>query len=502
MSDGEIERIMKVISSEEITHDIEHEMARRELLRRIARRNHLFLLHDVLGYPKFGKMHEELLNFVENLHGSYTSGLILVPRGHLKSTVVTVGHVIGLLTRNPDLRILITNALSENSRGFLREIKTNFEKSERFRYLFGEYVSPDRKWTELQIEVAQRTKVLKEPSVQATSVDKSVVSQHYDVIIADDIVNRETISTRDQRNKSAMYVKDLFDLLEPKGTMIVIGTRWHFDDVYGRLIDRNDNGDWRVFHRTCWKDYRLKIPIFPEKFSAETLDKLRREKGSYEFSSQYLNTPVDDEMAEFRSEWITKFDYDELAQKPYDVYVSVDPALSQDNDRSDYSGFVVNAVTSSGRWHILEAYRRRVNPTSLIDEMFSLKRRYGDTLKAMGVEKTAFLVGLKPTIEMREQSENVRLNIVEVSPARRNKEDRIRALIPLFERGDIHISYRSQELEDEIRTFPRSKTDDVLDALAYQLDLITPTSHLKVPVTVESRKTMLLPILPKVRKYG
>jgi predicted phage terminase large subunit-like protein len=470
-----------------------------ELERRLGKKDLVFLLHEVLGYPEFDTVHEELSRFFDNVAApaGRHRGLILVPRGHLKSTVVTVGKTIQTLVVNPNARVLITNAALDNSKGFLSEIKKHFEKNERFRELYGDYTNDSEKWSETQIIIRQRTRVLKEPSVQATSVDKSVVSQHYDLIIADDIVNRETINTVEQRNKIATYVSDLMDLLEPDGTLILIGTRWHFDDVYGRIIEDNKIiPTYDVFHRTVWKDEEKNIPLF-KKFTPAYIEELRRTKGPYEFACQYLNTPVDDETAEFRREWIEQFDLIELETKPFNVFITADPAMKK-TERTDWSGFVVNAVTADNKWYILKAYRRKYGPTEFIDELFALKRQYGDRLVDMGVEETAFLVGLTPTIEIKEKEYGIRLNITPIKHSQKAKMDRIRALIPYFERGIIKLSPWCGDLVEETLSFPRGKYDDVLDALAYQLNIATPNG---VPARGQTREDTRRPIIAKPRKY-
>lgn len=444
-----------------------------EMARRLAKRDLQFLMTDVLGYPPTDAIHKEIAEFLEGVtapEGRHRA-LLLIPRGHLKSTLVTVCWCIQQILKNPNIRILISTGYLENAKSFLREIKSHFERSERLRHLFGDMTTKDDKWTETQIVVSARTEIRKEPTIQVSSVDKSVVSQHYDLIVGDDLVNRENINTKEQRTKVNLYYKDLYDLVEPQGSMVFIGTRWHFDDLYGRIIKDNvQSRNFEVMVKTVWADQEKRVPLFPLKFTPEYIDSLRRDKGPYEFSSQYMNNPTDDENADFKREWVHIDELYKLEAAPLAVYVTIDPAMTK-SETADYTGVVVNGVDETGQWRILRAYRKRLDPAELIDEIFFLQGLYASRLRRMGIEKTAYTVGLRQSI----QNEMIRrkrfFDIVEVEHKQRTKETRIRALVPRFESGRIVMSEYASDLVEELLAFPRAEHEDTLDALAYQLDL-------------------------------
>ena len=444
-----------------------------ELSRRIAKRDLQFLMTDVLGYPPTDAIHKEIADFLAAViapEGRHRA-LLLIPRGHLKSTLVTVCWTIQRILCNPNIRILISTGYLENAKSFLREIKSHFERSERLRALFGDLVNADDKWTETQVVVKSRTEIRKEPTIQVSSVDKSVVSQHYDLIIGDDLVNRENINTKEQRQKVQLYYKDLYDLIEPQGSMVFIGTRWHHDDLYGRIVRDNETSkNFAVFVRTVWADQAARVPLFPLKFTPDYIDSLRRDKGPYEFSSQYMNDPTDDEDADFKREWIRTEPLYKLEAVPLAVYITVDPAMTK-SESADYTGVVVNGVDEKGHWRLLRAYRKRLDPAELIDEIFFLHGLYASRFRRLGIEKTAYTVGLRQSIQNEMIQRRRFFDIVEVEHKQRTKGTRIRGLVPRFESGRIVMSEYCQDLVEELLSFPRAEHEDTLDALAYQLDL-------------------------------
>lgn len=463
-----------------------------ELMRRKCKKDLNLLMEDILGYRNLAPIHRQVTETLEKVEKGKRRGLFLLPRGHLKSTQITVSYTLQRILANPNVRILITNALLDNSKAFLREIKSHFEKNEKLKALFGDWTNQDEKWSESQVIVKKRTAFHKEPTVQITSVDKSVVSQHYDLIIADDLVTRESISTKEQRLKLIKYYKDLLDLLEPGGTLLVIGTRWHYDDLYGWLLSENvERSHFEVMVRKVIENGE---PVFPQKFSLEYINQLKLEKGSYEFNSQYNNDPVSEDSADFKKEFIKWIPSIAIDPSKGQTYITVDPAVSKEAG-SDFTGIVVNSL-QGGQWKIIEARKAKFNPTELVDEMLYLYRKYKTSYRTMAIEDIMYTRAIDYDLTRRMQETGEWFSVEKVRHKNRRKEDRIRALIPLFERGNIELSDRCQDLEEELLRFPVGEHDDILDALAYQLDIVRPTENF---TQTEQNKDVLfrMPIFPK-----
>lgn len=428
----------------------------------LCKTNLSYLVTEVLDpdyyKPILAPFQYDLMNFVQK---EGNRKLILISRGHLKSSLVTIPLPIMTLLQNPNARILITNATLDNAIDFLRSVKGYMEGCEKLKYLFGEFKSD--KWTESEIIIRQRDKrQIKEPSILTSSVDKSIVSKHFDLIIADDLVNRESINTREQLMKTKLYYKDMLDLLDPGGLMIVIGTVWHFDDLYA---DIQENYKFDVFFKTCWD--KEKNPIFPKKFSKEYLEKLREEKGIFEFSSQYLNSAIDDENAVFQLSWIKYFT--DLPKGIYNYYLSLDTHGGGESKYADSNGWVLNAVDRDDNWFLLDAVKDKLNTTEIIDKLFAYHSRY-PSLK-IGIEKTMFVNALKPELEREMTKRGKYLNIEELSHSTTSKEARIKSLVPRFERGKIFLRKEQIELVEEITRFPKARHDDILDSLAFNEEI-------------------------------
>lgn len=140
-----------------------------------------------------------------------------------------------LLLHNPNARILIDSEFYANSKNFLREIKAQYEHNTMFRALFGDKVGP--LWNEGEVIVKDRTQPLKEPSIACSGVGAGKTSQHYDIIIADDLSSYQNTRTPDLAQKTIDHYRLYTSLLEPNGTIVIIGTRYSEIDIIGFVIE-------------------------------------------------------------------------------------------------------------------------------------------------------------------------------------------------------------------------------------------------------------------------
>jgi hypothetical protein len=160
--------------------------------------------------------------------------LICIPRGCFKSSIAVVAYSIWKLLRNPNERILIDSELYENSKNFIREIRGKLEMH-RICQLFGPFHS--KHWAEGSITISQRTKVLKEASITAAGVQTQKTGQHYSIVIMDDLNSSKNSETPEQRQKVLNHYKLNTSILEPDGTMVIIGTRYASLDVIGHVLE-------------------------------------------------------------------------------------------------------------------------------------------------------------------------------------------------------------------------------------------------------------------------
>jgi hypothetical protein len=173
-------------------------------------------------------------NMIKALEDETKRKLICFPRGTFKSSIGVVDYSIWNIIRNPNIRILIDTEVYGNSTTYLREIK-GILASERFSRIFGPTVT--KTWNEGEIIVGQRTKNLKEATVTCGAVGTIKVGLHFDLCISDDLSSNKNTTNHEQRIKTISHYQYSQAILDPNGTMVVIGTRYHLNDILGWIIE-------------------------------------------------------------------------------------------------------------------------------------------------------------------------------------------------------------------------------------------------------------------------
>lgn len=431
------------------------------------------------------QVHKDMCQFVDK--NKHKKKLTLIPRGHLKSTVITTGRSLQAICADPTVRILIANATYSLSCSFLTEIKRNLKFNEKIKMLWGDLSLDAEKWSENQISLSKAKNISgkKEATVTAMGVESNLTSQHYDIIIMDDVVNSDYVNTGEQIQKTIDFYKECLNLLEPDGEMIILGTRWDDKDLYGWIMDPVNHvlEDFDIFVRTSYegdleRDEGFQA-LYPEKFTRKHLLKLYQQQGPYHFSCQYMNNPIPKDDATFIEDWFHYYEPTDIRGRPLNKFMTVDPAISLTNE-ADFTAIVTVGVDEFGLVYVLDIQRIKVRPSELIDKIFELYKIFRPI--KIGIEDVAFQKTLQYSIQERMRETGEYLPIEPIRPQNRTKDQRIRGLQPLYANARVqHYKFGNylKDLEEELLRFPRGKHDDVIDALSYCLDLMFPAKRKK-----------------------
>lgn len=423
-----------------------------------------YLAKFVLGYKDMRPSpHKDVCRFAERIVSGWKKGLDLEPRGVFKTTIFSQALPISLILHDPNIRILLDSSVLQNSIDNLGVIKRHFE-SPKLRYLYGDYTG--QHWTAEEITVSKRTRIdLKEPTVRCASPERMQTGPHYDVIIADDLVSRENAKTPEQREMVKEHFRLLFSVLEPGGLMIVIGTRWHYDDLYGMILEEFKDFPTRI--KDAEKDGPGGGLYFKERLTAEFLKDQRDVKlGRETYACQYKNDPAPEgKDSKFQKAWFKPFK--DLPSTRYG-FIAVDPGGEK---------------KGSDEWAIITAYCDPVNDLyfhklfkgnwrtdTAWSILFGLARQMGRDLMAVGLETTGgqkyLLEGLQDQMRKRDHF----FNVVPLAHASDSKDYRILRLQPRYQCGSIWHSPDMGPLEDQLRRWPKGK-DDLADVASMILEI-------------------------------
>lgn len=303
-------------------------------------------------------------------------------------------------------------------------------------------------------------------------------------ILDDPFKNREEAESKTIRDaRWSWYLSTFYTRQEGNTAIIVIATRWHTDDIIGRLLKKQKQDEldglphydkWDVVKfpaiATEDEDYRKKgEALWPQKFPIEKLRTIENTLGPYEFSALYQCNPITSENQEFQEIWIKRRTWEQVEGLDTRKIATIDPGGKE--LEHDYTGITRNYIDKENKWNI-KAMRVHFDSAELINYLFKL---HDEGFEKIGIEETVYTKAIKPFFDEECRKKHKFPNIVELRAASRNKEVRIRGLIPRYKSGSIfHIEGHCKDLEDEMVVFPKGANDDTLDSLAYQNDLAEP----------------------------
>ncbi|GAB4337126.1 MAG: hypothetical protein Kow0099_10450 [Candidatus Abyssubacteria bacterium] len=372
--------------------------------------------------------------------------LTLAPRGFGKSTLLSIVRCVFEIARNPDIRILLASNTQPQAEGFIREIRGHLERNSLFRAAFGDFIGP--KWTDKELIVRPRTRIAKEPTIYATGVGGAVISRHFDLIICDDIVDEENSRTEFQRERlTTWFFKVLLPCLEPHGQLALVGTRYHYRDLYGHLLESG------FAPSTIIRAIRDGQSAWPEKFPLTRLEQIRRDAGTIIFNAQYQNDTEAMKGAVFKEEWLRFCDQPPGSLR---IYQGVDLSVGM-GAMSDFFAIVTIGLDAWGNIYVLDCYQARLSFRQQSAAIIDRFMRFNPIRVA--IESNAY---------QAVQADFLRdLGLPRITKAyvATDKLTRAWKLSALFEDGRVYLPPSMRELTEQLLAFPQCDHDDLIDAL-------------------------------------
>jgi len=293
-----------------------------------------------------------------------------------------------------------------------------------------------------------------------------------DLIIFDDIEDRKLIRSEDNRAEnlkwlhgdvlqSVSYADNNFDI-------VYIDTLKHQDALVVGLMEMLGWASIKL--EICGDDYKSKAPSFMSDDQIQELVESYQEAGQLDvFFQEFRNIPISPVTASFKREYFKYFGEDDIKNPFLETVILVDPARSVTPQAAESAIVGVSVDIQANKIFVRDVVAGKMYPDDMYDEIFSMALRLN--AHVIGIEVT----GLSEFITYPFKNEIVRrgasVELVELN-ARGKKEERIAALIPLYRRGLIyHEKASTHQLEQQLLSFPLSKRFDIMDALAYVVEM-------------------------------
>lgn len=430
--------------------------------------------------PRITSDQKELCDWLQKTYEDKESNflnMVLAPRDTLKSTVLQ-GFALWLIIKNPDVRILFYGEVHEQAQKRLAVLKRVITSCRTFKFCYGNLDGSAKglPWNEnLMVTSNRKNTSIREATVETAGLDVVVNSRHFDWVFPDDLHSERNTKSRDQIENVREKVQLLMPLLTKGGKMVFAGVFWNDSDFHTRLIEEHSPN---LFRRGAYLDEAETIPRYPVALPLEELKKKRKFMTGDQFSCHYLLDPVSKESQKFKKEY-----FNEIADADFNslrTFLLIDPAGDPTSEKSekkdsDYVGMVVVGVNSLFDICVRNMFMGRVNPTEAIEVALAYMLKYNPYV--IGIER-AGMGNMKHYLE-EELRKRGRFAVVEdMLPKGRSKYQRILELEPLARRRKIFIATESRHKDDfydqitKITTGIKAKHDDLVDPLAYILDVL------------------------------
>lgn len=455
--------------------------AQRELKRRVASVSLAAFVTYTYDTYELGWVHEEICEkldkFLADVIAKKSPRLIIcMPPRSGKSELVSRRFPAYALGRYPNLSFVGTSYSTDLAGTFAKDTQRIIE-TKAFKEVFPDVRIPEKgSPTDGKIRQANQFEVLGyNGSYYSVGVGGSLTGRGADILVVDDPVsNMDDAMSELTRNRTwRWYTSTAYTRLSPGGGVIVMATRWHLDDLIGRLLDaqrRGDGDQWEIVNYPAIAEHdephrKAGEALHPERFGVAQLESIKKTVGSMVWNALYQQHPVPVGGAVFKAEWLHYWTPADLPSHFDATCCSWDMTFKETNT----SDFVVGQVwgRKGGNFYLLDQVRARMDFVKTCDAFIALSNKHPRVTRKLVEDKAngpAIISTLKAKIP----------GIVPITP-KESKEARANAVTTLWEAGNVFLPspeyapWVKQELIPELLSFPGGAHDDQVDAMTQAL---------------------------------
>jgi hypothetical protein len=298
--------------------------------------------------------------------------LDLWSREHYKSSLITFAGCVQEILNDPDITIGVFSHTKGIATKFVDQLRREFERP-TLREFYSDvcWIKPTSEapvWSANQFTVRRRANP-KEATVEAHGlVDGQPTSRHFLLRVYDDVVTKESVSTPDQIKKTTESFELSDNLGSGEGRMWMIGTRYHFGDTYGEIMQRGIVTP-RIYPATH-NGTLDGDPVFLDK---ETWEKKKRTQRST-VAAQMLQNPLSGKERTFEPKWFTAWD---IRPAFTSCYIMCDPSRGR-SATSDRTAMAVVLLDAAGNKYLVDGFCHRMTLSERWDSLKHLHKKWVD----------------------------------------------------------------------------------------------------------------------------
>lgn len=372
--------------------------------------------------------------------------LDLWSRYHYKSSLQTFAGAIQEALIDPETRICIFSNNKNTARPFLQQIKDELESNEALKATYADvlYESPRTEaplWSLDNGLTVKRVGNFREATFEAHGViDALPTGKHFPFLFYDDIVTERNVTNPEQIAKATERTELSFPIgIGEKTRRRMSGTRYHFADSYGQLIER---GVAKPRIHAATDDGTLDgEPVFMTK---EAWEAAKRDMRST-IAAQFLQNPIAGKENTFYTKWLRPY---WVRPVMLNVYIMGDPSKGK-SATSDRTAIPVIGIDSNGNKYLLDGYCHRMPLSERWKRLEELQRKWSNMPGVQSVNVGWERYGIQADEEYFEEQMRLtgrRFEIAELNwtgqVGRQSKQSRVERLEPDFRLGSFFVPAR------------------------------------------------------------
>jgi predicted phage terminase large subunit-like protein len=463
--------------------DVSPEEAAAEILRRRRGREHL-IDFTTFTLPKYyaDPFHYQVAGALERVEQGLCKRLmIFAPPRHGKSELSTRRFPAYFMARNPEKNVISASYNADFATGFGRNVR-DIIKGKQFNTLFPNIAirSDQRAADDWQLEAGGQ--------YYAVGVGSGTTGKGAHLFLIDDpIKDRKEVKSQGFRDDQWDWYRDVvYTRLEEDAAIVLTLTRWHYDDIAGRLIELMNDGKglpWEILYLPALpyvKKFKNaegleelilnedgtvpgdplgrkpKEPLAPNRFSYDALMDRLDVLGERSFSALYQQQPMSDDGGMFRADWFqppTEISPKRVRVRAWDLAASAD---------GDYTVGVLMSKDANGIFYIENIIRFRGTPLQVEKKIFETAKNDGRSVTIVLPQDP----GQAGKSQVDSYIRRLAGYIVKAKRPTGSKEVRAAAFAAQCEAGNVKMVHGSWNncFTDELETFPLGTYDDQVDA--------------------------------------
>lgn len=436
-----------------------------------------FVLHTMPSYST-GWFNEQLCAVLDQFYRDVEAGkqprlIIQAPPRHGKSELVSRKFPAWCFAQNPNLNIIASSYSSDLAKRMSRDVQRTLEDTP-FTSTYGVYMPANK---DRKIKTAELFELVSgSGAYRSSGVGTGITGMGADIGIIDDPVKdaKEANSETIRNSVWEWYTSTFYTRLSPKSGVLLCMTRWHEDDLAGRLIAEAQKGgdQWQVisFPAIAEEDEPMRKKgeaLHPERYPISMLERIKRAVGTQVWNALYQQRPSSKGGDVIQTSWFKRYT---MLPRIKRAFIAGDTAQKK-GQANDYSVFVVMAEGYDGGIYVIDLVRGKWEAPELTQTLKDLWGKYQAkyNLEGVFIEDKASGTGLIQTIQ-REQ-----LIPIKGLKADADKYTRLLGVQGFIESGYVYLPDGAPwvfDFLDECEKFTKTdshKHDDQIDALVYGL---------------------------------